>query len=274
MPSVFYSWQSDLPERTNRSFIKDALSRAIKTLGKELPIEDAQRNTLSLDHDTKNVPGMPEITKTILEKISNCSVFVPDLTTVGTTGATDPRRPLQNPNVLIELGYAFSVLPYERIMAVVNEQFGSAIDTMPFNLRHRRAPIAYSLSADATLEERTSQRRRLERQFLYALRNLVSDGLLDIQPSDASLFQMAESKWRAGSFLETGDEITKLRVRDEWAQEIYKPVLWENGPLTFLRVIPTKVTLPRLGGYATKRDNALGGIHGKETKELQSGVQG
>jgi hypothetical protein len=32
-------------------------------------------------------------------------------------------------------------------------------------------------------------------------------------------------------------------------------------------------TVPRVGGHPRKRDNALGGVHGKETKTLQSGVQ-
>src|SRR5438309_1109416 len=62
---VFYSWQSDLDGKTTRSFIEEALKRAIKALQKDdtLDVEPV------IDRDTKDVPGSPDIAKTILEKI-------------------------------------------------------------------------------------------------------------------------------------------------------------------------------------------------------------
>ncbi|HEX5445733.1 MAG TPA: hypothetical protein VFW87_18035 [Pirellulales bacterium] len=35
MRTLFYSWQSDLPNSTNRGFIDDCIHRALKELGKE-----------------------------------------------------------------------------------------------------------------------------------------------------------------------------------------------------------------------------------------------
>lgn len=33
--TIFYSWQSDLPNSTNRGFIRGCIERAIKELGRE-----------------------------------------------------------------------------------------------------------------------------------------------------------------------------------------------------------------------------------------------
>ena len=69
---IFYSWQSDLDGKTTRSFIEDALRRAIKSLRKDdtLDVEPV------IDRDTKDVPGSPDIAKTILAKIGRAHIFV------------------------------------------------------------------------------------------------------------------------------------------------------------------------------------------------------
>ena len=33
--SIFYSWQSDLPSKTNRNFIEDAIKKALKSINKD-----------------------------------------------------------------------------------------------------------------------------------------------------------------------------------------------------------------------------------------------
>ena len=40
---IFYSWQSDLPSKYNRNFIKDCLERAIKKINQELKLSEAAR---------------------------------------------------------------------------------------------------------------------------------------------------------------------------------------------------------------------------------------
>jgi hypothetical protein len=45
-------------------------------------VEEAVRD-LSVDRDTKDVPGSPPIVDTIFREIDNAAVFVPDLTFVG-----------------------------------------------------------------------------------------------------------------------------------------------------------------------------------------------
>ena len=69
---VFYSWQSDLPNSTNRSFIELALERAVK----DINIDESILIEPVIDRDTSGVPGSPDIATTILDKIDHCDVFV------------------------------------------------------------------------------------------------------------------------------------------------------------------------------------------------------
>jgi hypothetical protein len=127
--TVFYAWQAQLPAKCNRSLIEEALERALQVLtqDKEEPIE------FVLDQDARGVLGSPEISATILQKIENCSIFVADITPVGSliTG-----KKTLNPNVLFELGYAWHKLRESRIILVLNEVFGSPED-LPFDLLKR-----------------------------------------------------------------------------------------------------------------------------------------
>lgn len=128
--TIFYSWQSDLPNRTNRGFIEDCLERAVKELNAEGELEVDP----CLDRDTRNVAGSPDIAATIFEKIEACGLFCCDVSIINKdTGS----RPTPNPNVLIELGFAVKTLGWDRIICVFNESTGGISD-LPFDLRQRR----------------------------------------------------------------------------------------------------------------------------------------
>ena len=98
---VFYSWQSDLPNKTNRSFIEDALEKAAKAIRDD----DSIQVEPVIDRDTVGVAGSPEISKTIFSKIDQAKVFVCDISIIN-SGADARLAP--NPNVLIEPGYALN----------------------------------------------------------------------------------------------------------------------------------------------------------------------
>ena len=74
--TIFYSWQSDLPNSTTRGLIESSIEAAIRSL----------RNTVSVyaDRDTQGVTGSPDIVQTIFSKIDECDVFVADVTSVAT----------------------------------------------------------------------------------------------------------------------------------------------------------------------------------------------
>lgn len=144
--TIFYSWQSQLPNSTNRSFIKEALERAVKAVKNDVTI-DARPE---IDQDTANVPGSPNIADTIRAKIDAAEVVVCDVSIVqGLDGDGERVRPTPNPNVLIELGYAMKSLgTTERLVLVMNTAYG-AIKDLPFDLRQYR-PTTYCLSEEAT----------------------------------------------------------------------------------------------------------------------------
>src|ERR1017187_3944901 len=120
--TVFYSWQSDLPNAINRGFIEKALEKAIKRIGSNATLNPASR--VELDKDTQGVSGSPPIAETILAKIENCAAFVADLTFVGESlpqlkSKREAVRQVPNPNVLIEYGYALRARGDRRIVAVM-----------------------------------------------------------------------------------------------------------------------------------------------------------
>jgi hypothetical protein len=160
---VFYSWQSDCPNSTNRGFIGDALEKAAKEIHKD----DSIQVEPVIDRDTQGVAGSPDIANTIFNKIRECQVFVCDVSIInnGSDGRLTP-----NPNVLVELGFAVGVLGWDRVVLVMNTAFGE-IESLPFDLRMRRI-TSYTLPAK--VESKADMRRALEGKLGTALREIVS----------------------------------------------------------------------------------------------------
>ena len=170
MSTIFYSWQSDRPTGTCRNFIERALQSAVDRLRADVEVEPSLREDLEIDKDTKNIPGSPAIFDTIMAKIASAGIFVPDLTFVGQRAN---ERPISNPNVLIEYGYALHKPGSQRIIAVINTAYGEPVpQNVPFNLAHRRFPITYSLAEDAKEDERKAARKMLTDKFESALRTI------------------------------------------------------------------------------------------------------
>jgi len=132
---VFYSWQSDLPNKSNRQFILDCLQKAMETIHKDnLLISD-----WSIESDSRGETGTPELASTIFSKIDQCDIFIADVSIINKESV---HRKVCNPNVLIELGYASSKLGWEKILCVYNLSFGQ-IEDLPFDIRHRK-PLTYN----------------------------------------------------------------------------------------------------------------------------------
>jgi hypothetical protein len=139
--TIFYAWQSDRIETTHRYLIRDAAKEAVKRIGRSADVEDSPR----LDHDTKGVPGTPEVAGTIFRKIQESGAFIADLTFIGVIDSRDGgRKLLPNPNVLLELGYAARSIGWDRIICVMNTVYGP-VEEQIFDIRQRRWPICYML---------------------------------------------------------------------------------------------------------------------------------
>lgn len=157
--TIFYAWQSDRPNNTNRGLIQRALEDGIDEVraGGNLVVDPR------LDKDTLGIPGSPDIETTIFEKISQAAVFVADVTLVTPEGSD---RPSPNPNVLVELGYAIRALGSERVIMVMNTAFGRP-DDLPFDIRRKRT-LTYRLPEDAP--EKAPERKLLQKQLTEAVR--------------------------------------------------------------------------------------------------------
>jgi tetratricopeptide (TPR) repeat protein len=156
--SVFYCWQSDRVAACNRSLIQDALEGALSDL-KGMP----QINlNVVLDRDTIGMPGSPDISSTILEKIDQSSAVVADVTIVS---GTQEERQSPNPNVLIEVGYAIKSRSFARIILVMNTHFG-AVEALPFDIRGKRV-LTYCSAPGA--ETRAPERKRLRSSLKTSL---------------------------------------------------------------------------------------------------------
>lgn len=159
--TVFYSWQSDLPNATNRGLILDALERAAKTIR----TDDSVTVEPALDRDTQNVPGAPDIAHTIFQKIEKAAAFVADVSIIN----PGLGRPTPNPNVLIELGYALKTLGNPRTVLVANTANGP-VESLPFDLRTKRV-LTYHLPSGA--EDKPEQRKKLQEGLEAALRAIL-----------------------------------------------------------------------------------------------------
>jgi hypothetical protein len=162
--TIFYSWQSDLPNSTNRGFIQTALEAAAKAIRDDESVEVQP----VIDRDTAGVPGSPDISATIFGKIEQARVFVCDVSIINQASA-DKDRPTPNPNVLIELGYALKVLGPLRIIMVLNSAFGPP-EQLPFDLRLKRV-LVYSMPEQA--DERAPERKRLQAMLEQNLRTIL-----------------------------------------------------------------------------------------------------
>ena len=170
MPSlVFYSWQSDLPNATNRTFILQALEDAAKVLRNDgsLQVEPV------IDRDTAGVPGSPNISETIFGKIDQAKVFVCDISIINQNvrDHISDARLTPNPNVLLELGYALKTLGDKQIILVLNDAYGVP-ELLPFDLRMRRVIRYHMVKED---QNRAPERRRLEGMLIEALRASLSN---------------------------------------------------------------------------------------------------
>ena len=132
--TIFYSWQSDLPGSDTRNIIQDSIKDAVCLLQDTVDIE--------ADRDTKGEFGSPDIAQTIFSKIDNCDIFVADVSAVCQYETIDKNgnkkiKYTPNPNVMLELGYAAHVVGWDRVICVLNSDYG-APENMPFDIASRR----------------------------------------------------------------------------------------------------------------------------------------
>lgn len=189
---IFYSWQSDLPSSETRGLIQDGISAAIKLLRDTVEID--------ADRDTKGEYGSPDIVQTIFSKIDECDIFIADVSIVNKYHSiTDENEvgPIQlgpNPNVMLELGYAASVVGWENIICILNADYGSP-DEFPFDLAHHRlSPYSLKESTKADVKK--------------YIRDIVTDTVSNLI-ENGSRVKRSFANIIVGNFIPESGQITK-----------------------------------------------------------------
>lgn len=184
--TLLNSWQSDSDH--NRKAIRTALREACTNA--ESQISDLH---IKVDEATSNQVGALHIPNAVLENISKADVFIVDLSTIGVS--FNGSRKIQNPNVLIELGYAISQLGWDRIILLFNKEYGDFND-MPFDIE-KRCCIDFKISSEA------------DRNGIGQLRENLSGRIVEIiqtNPEKPTLKTVVENKSR------TNDVKTIMRI--------------------------------------------------------------
>ena len=160
--NIFYSWQSDLPNNDNRTFVETCIKRAVKLNNSDVDLG----LFLDYERDTRGEAGSPDIVEVIFNKIAKSDVFICDISIIN---SNYEGRKTPNPNVLLELGYAAKTLGWEKIICLYNIKYGSIKD-IPFDLRHRRILFYNSSGMNA--------KKNLTQEISKAIILLHSKGLL------------------------------------------------------------------------------------------------
>lgn len=260
---IFWSWQSDLPGRVSRHFVREALELAIDTLNQERDIVEADRS-IELDQDRKGVPGSPDLANVIFEKIKAADVLVADVTPVGQS-AGSPAKKLMNPNVAIELGYGLGTISDRKLIMVLNENYGSR-DDLPFDLRHKAGPIFYRLPPDAPKNEIEAAKKSLSLEFKTALRLMTSSA-----PAVAEPFLPTPQSTDPSRFFAPDEPLFEQEGFQGEATTHFVP----EAPTLYLRVRPTRKSpqVPRaeLLEIARSRFDLLPPLYAEQTGNMITG---
>lgn len=195
-------------------------------------IDEALRD-LEVDSDTQGVAGQPPIVETILKKIDASAVFVADMTFVG---KRLDGRPTPNPNVLIEYGWALKGGTHERVICLMNTAYGEPSGlNLPFNLRHLRWPITYTLAEDALLEIKAQEKRKLVKILDKAIRDSLAAAPSPILEMP-SPFPEAKAKNGPARFRSPGEAIGF--ENDFPLSSSKKEIFLSEGPTVWFRLMP------------------------------------
>jgi hypothetical protein len=237
--SIFYSWQSDLPNNINRGFILDCLKKAVREIAKDADLSV----DYDVDRDTLDVSGSPDIVSTIFDKIEHADIFVADVTIV--TG-DEKSRHSPNPNVLIELGYAAKHVGWENIVCVNNLAFGK-IEELPFDLRSRRI-IMYDMPTDT--EDKSEARKALIGKLTSAIRSIHDD-----LPRFASKLQLLFNRINPSIIqaMQQGCRQISINVNSRNEDQLHSLL---ESPLG-----PQLIAVESNGNFLSNNTNSTGGIN-------------
>ena len=150
-----------MPNAKNRNLIEACLKKAIKLLENEID----EVSEISIESDSRNDTGTPNLVESIFEKIETCDILVADLSIIN---AESNCRPTPNPNVLLEVGFAAKAISWSNILCIYNCEYGK-VELLPFDIRTRK-PIIYN-----TIEGIPKSKLALTKAFKTQIKDIIFD---------------------------------------------------------------------------------------------------
>tara|TARA_R110002049_G_scaffold309101_2_gene516887 strand:- start:5664 stop:6944 length:1281 start_codon:yes stop_codon:yes gene_type:complete len=222
--TVFYSWQSDTNRRHGRDLIREALDIAADAVSKDT--SNAYR--IMVLSDTEGEPGLCNIPETLLRRLRESDAVVSDLTFIAGTSGKEPKY-CSNPNVLFELGYAFSKIGPERLICVMNEAHGPAASQI-FDLAHHRRPISYTSPKEDGIGTRKQTVEKLAAELEEALRGVLKLGLVGGSGGDDEIRHQRELS-EIQSFHQSSEHkrLEYPRIEFVFRPAIFRPNRWPDA---------------------------------------------
>lgn len=211
-------------------FISSAIIEALSAIQEDLQLSAPHR--AELDHDVKGEIGWAEVVRTIFLKIDSSAAFIADATP--TLKSLSGKHSL-NPNVLIELGYAMKALGAQHIVLIWNVADGVRPEELPFDIRHRLAPISYSLNKTASTKRRNAEKAKLVEKLKSALAPILKLAL--VKQDNALKFKLQDSRQGDPSiWLRPGEMIEGYEL---WGKENgWTRFHVVEAPRSYVRIVP------------------------------------
>ena len=233
-----YAWQSDTHLDFNKSLIEHALSAAAKRINEDPNLGGAK---ILIDSDTKAVLGTPPVTDTILKKIANADIFVPDLTFVA---KTECGKLVPNPNVLIEWGYALKSLGFNAMLPIMNSHFGEPTK-LPFDMGHIRHPIQYTIDPMVAKDaERRATRTKLSETIEKILREYLKDREVRIRTGNP--FTPHQGVRPPAFYFKSEHPLVTFHLGDP-------PLTYKSHKALYMRLYPMYGGQPRIGNTGAQK---------------------
>jgi hypothetical protein len=247
---IFWAWQSDHPGKISRHFVRDCLEAAIERLRQprdiDEPTEAARRGAVHLDHDRKGLRGFKDISTEILKKIEKSSVFIGDITPVGSVpaGEGEEQKKLINSNVAIELGYALGKITEDNVLAVLNTVYGS-YDDLPFDIQGKDGVLLYRLGPEASKEEIKKEAASFTGALVTALRPFVEQLPASSAGAPVTFKETRPTAYSQAFFTSPNERLAPIMDIGGATDRAYST---GYGPAFYLRVIPTVALARPLAG--------------------------
>jgi hypothetical protein len=239
---VFFVFQSDTPGNTGRRFVRGCLDNAVvqlKTAIKpdiEEPSERESREALHADQGREGVTGIPDLARTIFEKIEQATAVVADVTAVSVVldekGEVTKRNP--NPNVMVELGYALKAVTDKNILMVMNTHCGGP-ETLPFDIDKRGWPILFNLPPNASKAVREKEAEKLTEKLVEYLSPILAKQAAEKTSVEEPRFAKAPYTFTRAVYFKPGEILMSFGDERDGDRVDYT---YQDGNAFYLRLMP------------------------------------